>query len=89
MYPDTELASGILEVARKIQERIQERAKAIDFVDHEPCCTLRLNRALHAGHQGDSWECPKCGCEWRAKQREGTAGTVRHWSAQPAIAVFR
>jgi hypothetical protein len=77
------------EMAKRILDEIQERARVVDLVDPEPCCARRLNRALFGGHEGDSWTCPQCGCDWTAQRTEGQAGTIRRWSARPAFVVLR
>jgi len=58
-----------------------------NMMDEDECCTSRLGRALNAGHAGDNWTCPKCGCVWSG--RIESDASVRHWSPQPSIEVIR
>jgi hypothetical protein len=57
-----------------------------NMVDEDECCAPRLTKALGKGFEGDSWICPKCGCDWYAAyETEG----VRHWSARPYMEVLK
>ncbi len=61
-----------------------QSAQPLQTVDEDPCCHRRLLRALTKGLVGDSWTCPKCGCEWRPMP----IGEARHWRAIAPVMVM-
>lgn len=56
----------------------------LNLTGDDPCCSKRLQAALKKGHAGDSWICPKCGCDWAATMVEG----VRSWVPVESMEVF-
>jgi len=54
---------------------------------YEPdtCCGKHIVRAISEGKldAADSWECPKCGLEWKPR----VVGTLRHWEPHPVLLV--
>ena len=60
------------------------KQEALDSYDADPCCGVAIFEAIAKGIHGDMWNCPKCGCLWKAKQ----IGPVRHWEPVPLIAVL-
>ena len=57
----------------------------LDIIPEDPCCGKRLAKALAAGHKGETWECPKCSCTWKAR----VVGDVVEWDFQGYTEVFR
>ncbi len=57
------------------------------FEPDDSCCGREIAKAARSGVLASlqSWECPKCGCHWEPS----LIGGIRHWSARPAVAVFR
>lgn len=57
------------------------------FEPDDSCCGREIAKAARSGVLASlqSWECSKCGCHWEPSLIIG----VRHWSARPAVAVFR
>jgi hypothetical protein len=58
----------------------------MDGVPLDKCCGPRLAKELRLGKLAnvDRWECPKCGCAWKAVMR----GEVRSWESDEWIEVF-
>lgn len=50
----------------------------------DECCGEGISQAL-GELSGDSWTCPKCGCEWNPRM----VGSVRHWEPHPEVMIFR
>ena len=51
------------------------------------CCGKSISKALRSGalDTAATWECSKCGCEWRPTMIEG----LRFWEPHPIIQVWR
>ena len=59
-----------------------QQNKASETFGEDPCCSRRLMRAQRPS---DVWECPKCGCTWRARM----VGTLKSWTPdEPPVMVF-
>lgn len=58
------------------------------FEPDASCCGREIAKAARGNvlQALQSWECPKCGCEWYPGL---VAGAVRHWQPKPAVMVFR
>ena len=68
--------------------QLREPAKgAVQSYQPDECCGKHLSKALLAGtlDEVDRWECPKCGCEWRAEMKE----SIRHWVPHDWAKVIR
>jgi hypothetical protein len=63
-----------------------EPNREMDLVDQDDCCGPKLVRALNKGVNGDTWQCPACGCEWKAHLVPEQS--VRRWSPVVDIAVL-
>ena len=59
----------------------------LNIADADPCCGRPLAKAFLSGTLDTAltWECPKCGCEWRA---EVVGEGMRHWYPVVYTAVF-
>ncbi len=57
------------------------------FEPDQGCCTSAITSASRKGvlKSLQSWECPRCGCEWRAQN----AGVFRHWSPIAMLAIIQ
>jgi hypothetical protein len=64
-----------------------ETGKPLDTLEPDEYCAKHLLKALRSGYlnRQSLWECPKCGCNWVAKD----SGPLRHWEPVTAIAIFR
>lgn len=63
-----------------------ESAAPTNLVMEDDCCSPRLVRALKT-LTGDSWTCPKCGCNWTA--RTDTDLSIRRWTPDLEMEVIR
>lgn len=56
----------------------------------DPCCQAPLSKALASGalDNAASWECPKCGCEWRPRIVGEGIGAVTLWEPHVYCAIF-
>ena len=60
----------------------------------DDCCGRLIGKALAAGalDTATSWECPKCGMEWKPEEHSVTIGgevhSVRHWRPCPTLLVL-
>ena len=54
----------------------------------DDCCGKHISRFIRSGKANavESFECPQCGCEWRADQ---IGERMFHWTPRPIIEVFR
>jgi len=70
----------------------------LNTVHPDDCCTRRISKDLRDGKLDtvDTWECPKCGTEWRPTIISLAPGKlvtldqaqqIRHWEPVPAVAV--
>lgn len=52
-------------------------AYSFQTCEPDPCCAPPLQKAMDAGalDAAETWECPKCGCEWKPRM----VGPIRHW----------
>lgn len=58
-----------------------------EFMPHDDCCSKHFHDATVAGNvSGDTWECPECGCEWKA---ETVSPNVRQWRSQETFTLIR
>lgn len=62
---------------------ISSYVQSFNTFDPDECCTKALSRAPLKDLT--SWECPGCGATWTPAEH----GTVRHWTATPAVMIFR
>jgi hypothetical protein len=74
----------ITDAARE-RKRAEMQKAPLAVIPDDPCCAKRLTRALHVTPNIQTWECPKCGCEWKAVDSHD----VRAWEPVVAIEVFR
>lgn len=58
-------------------------AQIVNTFEPDECCGKGLTLATLKDLQ--SWECSKCGAEWKPTDY----GTVRHWVPTPAVMIFR
>lgn len=63
-----------------------ESAVPTNVIDEDGCCSPRLVRALKT-LAGDTWACPKCGCNWSA--RTETDSSIRRWTPDLEMEVIR
>ncbi len=61
------------------------RKRPTQTYEPDDCCGRRISRVLDTLSAADSWECPKCGVEWRP----AIVGTLRHWAPHVPILLFR
>lgn len=56
----------------------------------DECCAAPLSAALLSGDldAATSWECPKCGQEWRAREFEGQDCSFKHWEPHCIILIM-
>ena len=77
-----------LKITGKDQPAPPAAAVAQELATHDDdlCCSGRLSKALRAGQLDGkySWECPKCGVEWRAKRIDG----IKHWAPHCPVLRF-
>lgn len=61
------------------------------FEPDSGCCGREIAKASRNGalRDGDCWDCPTCGCTWKADPRIDWMVRGRHWSPAPAISIFR
>jgi hypothetical protein len=77
--------------AVKVGEQIQLREPTppgpMQSFQEDSCCGKHLSKALMSGALDtvNTWECPTCGCEWRAQ----TIDSIRHWSPHDWMKVIR
>lgn len=62
-----------------------EAEKPINTWEHDDCCSKHLSRFLRTNPGAASFECPKCGTDWKPEIR----GPVRYWQADVVIEVLR
>ena len=64
--------------------------RPLDLIAIDGCCAARLAKALGKRKvNGDIWECPGCGVEWRAELQVAEGTPYRVWSPYCPVAVFR
>jgi predicted RNA-binding Zn-ribbon protein involved in translation (DUF1610 family) len=65
-------------------------SELLNIFAEDSCCARRLSRAIQKGkQQGDQWECPHCGTEWRAELRESDGTPYRYWKPHCPVVLFR
>ena len=65
-------------------------AEYLNIFAEDSCCARRLSKAIGKQEvRGDTWECPKCGVEWRAEMRESDGTPYRYWKPHCPVMLIR
>jgi hypothetical protein len=55
--------------------------RVLETFAEDDCCQKRLMKAVRSG---DVWECPSCGCSWKARM----VGAFKHWAPDEFIVIW-